>query len=345
MSDPARVVLQSLQMLTDRHPLDPERVCVLVRSMVDGSCDDVETAALLAAWRVKGETGEELAAAAQVLREQMVPLDGVPDGLLDTCGTGGDGLATFNVSTAVALVVAGAGVPVVKHGNRAVSSRSGSADVLTALGVRLGGGPSRARRSLEATGLAFCLAPEFHPALARVAPVRRRLGIRTIFNCLGPLANPASASYQLIGVGKGELLEPLAAALSRLGTKNAYVVHGDDGLDEVTLTTTTRVRRVRDGEVESLTWTATDFGLEPVDLRELIVDGPEASAAVIRSVLAGEPGPARCIVLANAAAGLLAAERVGSLAEGVEVARRSIDDGRAELVLRGLQALPEEGQS
>ena len=204
--------------LVDRRDPSAERMRTLLTEVMAGRMSEVETAALLVALRMKGETAEELAAAASVLREHMVRLETGRLDVLDTCGTGGDGCNTFNISTAAALVAAGAGVPVVKHGNRSVSSRCGSADVLTELGVQVETDPVCARRCLEQAGLAFCFAPLFHPALRHVSPVRRRLGIRTLFNWLGPLANPAAANYQLLGVGRRDLLDTLAEALARLGT-------------------------------------------------------------------------------------------------------------------------------
>jgi anthranilate phosphoribosyltransferase len=306
--------------------------------LVCGRCGEAETAALLVALRMKGETAEEIAAAAAVLRRHMVRLEtGRPD-TLDTCGTGGDASSTFNVSTAAALVAAACGVPVVKHGNRAASSKSGSADVLAALGVRVDGDAAVARRCLDEAGLAFCFAPHFHPALRHLAPLRRRLQVRTLFNCLGPLGNPAGASYQLLGVGQARWLEPLAGALARLGTRRALLVCGRDGLDEVSLAAPTQVREVRGGRVSAWEWTPEDFGLAPCTLEEVRADGPEQSAAVIRGVLDGRDGPALRFVLANAAAALLAAERVATPPQGVAVALEAIDSGRARQVLERLIA-------
>jgi anthranilate phosphoribosyltransferase len=314
-------------------------MCQLMHGILDDTCGDVEMAALLVALHMKGETADELAAAAAVLREYCLPLAAGHEDVLDTCGTGGDCCGTFNISTATALVAAGAGVPVVKHGNRAISSRSGSADVLAALGVRVELDVPSARRCLERAGMTFCLAPQFHPRLRHVGEVRRRLGVRTLFNCLGPLANPAGASYQLLGVGWAEWLDRLAAALARLGTRCALLVCGNDGLDEVSLSGPTRVREVKGNAVSAAEWTPDDFGLAPCRLDELRVEGPEESASVIRSVLHGEEGPARRIVLANAAAALLAAEKVTSLPEGVARAAQAIDSGRALGVLNDLVAL------
>jgi anthranilate phosphoribosyltransferase len=271
-----------------------------------------------------------------VLREHMVCWDPGRDDVLDTCGTGGDGAGTFNISTAAALVVAACGVAVVKHGNRSVSSRSGSADVLKELGVSTEGDAASARRCLDRTGLAFCFAPLFHPAMRHVAVVRRRLGVPTLFNCLGPLANPARSSYQLLGVGRRDLLERMAGALAHLGTRQALVVHGEDGLDEVSLSGPTQVRQVRGGQVSSRQWTAQDFGLEPCRREDLCADGPAASAALIRRVLRGADIPAARVVLANAAAALLAAEKVVSLEEGVHQARQAVTAGRAWEVLHRL---------
>jgi anthranilate phosphoribosyltransferase len=329
-------VVDVLAALVERRDLGADEMRAVIGALIAGRCGEAETAAVLVALRMKGETAAELAAAAAVLREHMVALETGRDDLLDTCGTGGDGSDTFNISTAAALVAAGAGVPVVKHGNRAMSSRSGSADVLAALGVSVEGGPQCARRCLDRAGLAFCFAQHFHPALRHVAPVRRRLGVRTLFNALGPLANPAGAAYQLLGVGRADLLDSLAGALALLGTRRALLVCGRDGLDEVSLSAPTLVRGVRGHAVTAWEWAPEDFGLGHCTADEVRAQGPAESAAIIRGVLEGKDGPARRIVLANAAAALVAADRVATPREGVVCAAAALDSGRAQDVLRKL---------
>ncbi len=330
------MLTDALAELVEKRSLTADTMQRAMRLIMTGECHEAEVAAFLTGLRVKGETGEEIAAAVTVLREHMVRLDPGPLPVLDTCGTGGDGKGTFNISTAAALVVAGCGVPVVKHGNRGVSSSSGSADVLSALGVKIDAERDRVHACLHEAGMAFCFAPRFHPAMRHVAEVRRRLRFRTVFNLMGPLANPAGARYQLLGVGRIELLDTLADCLARLGTANAYLVHGHDGLDEVSLGGATAVRHLENGKVRGLEWTPEDFGLPRCRLDDLRADGPASSADRVRAVLGGEPGPASDVVLANAAAALLAVERVRSLPEGVERARQAIRDGRARGVLKRL---------
>jgi anthranilate phosphoribosyltransferase len=327
---------ETIAALADRQHLTERQMCGAMREIMAGVWDDSQIAALLVGLQVKGETAEEIAAAASVLRENMIRLETGRTDILDTCGTGGDGTGTFNISTAAALVAAGTGVPVVKHGNRAASSRCGSADVLAALGVAIEGDEFWARRCLEQAGLAFCYAPRFHPALKRVAEVRRRLGIRTLFNCLGPLANPAGATYQLLGVGHREMLDPLAGALCRLGTQHALVVCGQDGLDEVSLSGSTLVREVKEGRVSAWDWTPDDFGLEPCSLAALRVENSQESAAMIHKILAGQEGPASRVVMANAAAALMAADRARTPKEGVMLAAAAIRSGQALKVLQQL---------
>lgn len=327
-----------MTVLTRRGDLTAEQMRRFMEEVVRGRCGDVEAAAVLVALRVKGETSVELATAAAVLREHMLRLDAPGLELLDTCGTGGDETGTFNISTATAFVVAAAGVPVAKHGNRAVSSCSGSADVLAALGVAADCDPALARRCLDESGLAFCFAPRFHPALRHVAPLRTRLRMRTLFNWLGPLANPAGAPYQLLGVGQPTLLDELAAALAQLGTRHAFLVSSHDELDEVSLSAPTRVREVRGRQVSARDWTPDDFGLAPCSLAELKVNTVEESAAMIRDILEGGQTAAARVVLANAAAALLAAERVSTLPEGVARAAEAVRSGRARQVLERLRA-------
>ena len=328
---------ETLAALVARRDLTDTQMRGVLEQIMSGSCGEAEVAAFLIALRMKGETAAELAAAASVLREHMVRWDTGRPAVLDTCGTGGDGTGTFNISTAAAFVVAAAGVPVVKHGNRSVSSRSGSADVLAALGVEIEGDAIRARRCLDKAGLAFCFAPHFHPALRHVAGLRRRLRVTTLFNNLGPLANPACAAHQLLGVGRPELLDPMAGALARLGIRRALVVHGQDGLDEVSLSAPTLVREVHGNEISAWEWTARDFGLEPCTLSDLGTDGPEQSAATLRAVLDGQESAATRVVLANAAAALLAAEQVRTVADGVAVAVEVLKTGKARAVLERLQ--------
>ncbi len=328
---------EALAALLARRDLTDGQVRTVMQQIVGGDCGEAEVAAFLIALRMKGETATELAAAATVLREHMVRWDTGRPNILDTCGTGGDGTGTFNISTAAAFVVAASGVPVVKHGNRSVSSRSGSADVLLALGVDVDCDALRARRCLDMAGLAFCFAPHFHPALRHVATLRRRLGVTTLFNNLGPLANPAGATHQLLGVGRRDLLDLMAGALAQLGTTRAIVVHGLDGLDEVSLSAPTLVREVQGSRIREWEWTAGDFGLEPGTLNELHADGPEQSAEVIRVVLDGNDSAATRVVLANAAAALLAAEQVGTVAEGVARAADALSSGKARAVLDKLR--------
>jgi len=309
-----------------------------IGALMDGQCSEVDIACLLTALRVKGEAVDEIVGAAQAMRGRATRIPTTLSGLLDTCGTGGDCLRTFNISTATALVVAAAGVPVAKHGNRSVSSSSGSADVLEALGVNVNLTPEQIGQCLERVGIGFCFAPLLHGAMKYAAPVRKQLGFRTIFNLLGPLTNPAGAEYQLLGANRRATAEKLAHALSRLGCRRAMVVCCADRLDEVGLWGETSVFVVAGNEVHERTWTHHTFGLSECSVTDLQVESPSQSAEIIQAVLAGEAVPARGIVVANAAAALLAADRHTEPVEAASAALDALDSGRAAQVLQQLVA-------
>lgn len=299
----------------------------------DSRPTDAEIGLLLTSLRAKGETFAEVAGAAQALRRRMLRVHTRREGLIDTCGTGGDGSRTFNISTAAAIVTAAAGVPVAKHGNRSITSRTGSADVLTALGVNVEASPDRVEACLDELGIGFCFAPLMHPSMKAVGAVRKQLGVPTIFNMLGPLCNPAGAPFQVIGVGRPEVHRLMAEALALLGTRRAIFVRGDDGLDEVSLAGVTHVIEVRNGTLREFRWTPEDFGLQPAGRTGMLVDSPEESAAVVRAVLSGERGPPREIVVLNAAAALWTAGKVADLQEAAGCAAEAIDRGVARDLL------------
>jgi anthranilate phosphoribosyltransferase len=297
--------------------------------IMDGGGSDLLCAALLVALRTKGETVSELVAAARAVRARARQLPCPDPRAVDTCGTGGDGASTFNVSTAAAFVVAGAGVPVAKHGNRAASSRAGSIDVLEALGVKVEIPVEAAAKLLVEIGIAPFFARVAHPAMRRLAPVREALGVRTLMNCLGPLLNPVGVRFQLVGVYSASLLPTLASALGQLGSARALVVHGGDGLDEITTTTHTDAVWLEDGRLHRLRIEPGPLGIEPARPEDLRGGDAAQNAEIVRAVLAGEPGARRDIVLLNAAAALWVAGAAGGLAEGLSLARRSLDEGAA----------------
>ena len=314
-------------------PLDGALMEGAMEAILAGEATPAQIAALAVALRMRGETAEELTAAARVMRRRAVPLALSADRLLDTCGTGGDGAGTFNISTVSAIVVAACGVPVAKHGNRAVSSRSGSADVLEALGVRLEAEPAEVARTLDALGITFLFAPAFHGALKHAAPVRRELGLRTFFNLLGPLANPASATHQLLGVYDPARVRQIAEVLGALGVRGAWVVHGHGGLDEVSPSGPTHVAVLSNGAVAERTLEPRDFGLEPVALDALAGGDASENARIARAILEGEHGPPRTAVVINAAAALCAAGEMDDLREARERAEEAIDRGAALALL------------
>lgn len=322
--------------------LSREEMASAIGQVMTGQWSEEQIGLLLTTLAAKGETVAEVAGAATAMRENMTPIHSRHEKLLDTCGTGGGGSTTFNISTAAALVIAAVGVPLAKHGNRSVTSKSGSADVLAELGVNIQADVPQVERCLNELGICFCFAPLMHPAMKHVAAVRKKLGIRTIFNLLGPLANPAGAAYQLLGVGLPELRPLIASALGMLGTERALVVSGGNGLGEVSLAGTTAVTQIdSDGERE-YQWQPSDFGLRQSTLEAIQVTNPEKSAEIVRNVLAGEAGPARDIVLLNAAAGLLAAGKCGTPTEGATLAAEAIDSGASAKLLEQLAQLSHE---
>jgi len=331
--------MNAIQLALDRlvagHDLTGDEAYAAVSQIMEGQASEVETASLLTALRMKGEAISEIVGAARAMHERATPIRTRHKGLLDTCGTGGDELHTFNISTAAAFVAAACGVPVPKHGNRSVSSTSGTADVLEQLGVNIQLGADLVGRCVDELKIGFCFAQLFHGAMKHAAPVRKQLRFRTIFNLLGPLTNPARAEYQLVGTGRVETAHRLARALAELGRKHAFVVCGADQLDEVSLWGTTTAFEVTGGFVVEHRWTAETFGLPVCQVTDLQVGSPEESAAVLRSVFAGDKGPARNMVLANAAAALMAAQRFVDPRAGVDAAAQAIDSGKvAKLVQR-----------
>jgi anthranilate phosphoribosyltransferase len=299
-----------------------------------GEPTPAQVAAAVTALRIRGETVEEIAAFAGAMRDAAQTLDH-PYDVIDTCGTGGDGQQTFNISTAAALVLAGAGLKVAKHGNRALSSKSGSSDVLAALGVDLTAGMAQQRQALDEAGIAFLFAPSFHGAMRHVTPVRAEIGFRTVFNLLGPLSNPANARRQVMGVYDPKLLEPLVEVLGRLGATRAWTVHGQ-GLDELTTTGPSEVAEWKDGAVRRFTVTPEDAGLPRADIEALRGGDAETNAEALRALLAGATGAYRDVVLLNAAAALVVADRAEDLESGVAIAAAAIDDGKAAEALATL---------
>lgn len=331
-----------LSKLLRREDLLPAEMTSAMETIMAGEATAAQIGAFLAALRMKGESVAEIAAGARVMRRRALTVNpGVPFAI-DTCGTGGDGANTFNISTAVAFVAAAAGVPVVKHGNRAVSSRSGSADVLEALGIHIHLEPTSVQECMQRFRFGFVFAPAYHQAMKHVVGPRRELGVRTIFNILGPLANPAAVQGQVLGVFDRSLTQVMAEVLGALGVQRAMVVHGLDGLDEITLTTQTQISELRDGQVHTYLLDPRDYGFAFVQLESLRGGDSAANAAIIEKVLQGEPGPAREIVVLNAAAALLVGGRADNLADGARLARAVLDSGRGRRLVEQLRAFSGE---
>lgn len=327
-------IREAIARLVEGRNLSEEEMASVMTTVMSGETTPAQIGGFLALLRRKGETVEEITGAARVMRERVTRIRTTRVPLVDTCGTGGDASGTFNISTATALVVAAAGGAAAKHGNRALSGVVGGADVLEELGVRIDLAPESVERVLENTGFGFLFAPLLHGAMKHAAGPRKELGVRTIFNLLGPLTNPAGALHQLLGVFDEQWVEPLARVLGRLGSIHALVVHGSDGLDEITLTGPTRVAEWRNGEVSAWTLRPEDYGLRTCLPEALRIRDAAESAARVRSALAGEAGPATDVVLLNAAAAVYAADLASSIAEGLERARDTITSGRATELLQ-----------
>jgi anthranilate phosphoribosyltransferase len=344
------MILDALHCLANHHQsLSREQARAVMAEVLTGKCTDAQIAALLVALHMKGETVEEIVGFAEAIRSEAVALDlhknrtldvsGTErDALVDTCGTGGDTSGTFNISTATAFVAAGAGVRVAKHGNRSISSKCGSADVMEALGVNINLPPARIAQCIEEVGIAFLYAPAVHLAMKYVQPVRRELRLRTVFNLLGPLTNPAHATCQVVGVYSADLVEELAEALSMLGLQRALVVHGSDGLDEITITGPTRIGEVREAQVHTYEVTPEELGMRRGRLEDISGGDAAANTAIIREVLSGKKSARRDVVVLNSAAALVAAGRADHLRDAVPIAAQAIDSGAAAAKLKRLIA-------
>lgn len=323
------MIKESIQKVVTGGHLDENEAAGVMEQIMEGAASPAQIGAFLIALRLKGETVEEITGFARVMREKATRVKSNHPVLVDTCGTGGDGANTFNISTAAALVLAGAGAPVAKHGNRSVSSRCGSADVLEILGVNLDLDAGAMEQCLNKTGICFLFAPSLHGAMKHAATPRREIGIRTIFNVLGPLTNPAGASAQVMGVFSPDLVPKLAGVLARLGTERAFVVHGAGGIDEVSLSGPAMVGEVNGGTVLQYRLDPLDYGIPRAGLDELAGGTPAENAVIINEILEGKPGPCRNAVLVNAALGMMAAGKAGDFQEGIKKAEMSIDSGAA----------------
>ncbi|MEA2569654.1 MAG: anthranilate phosphoribosyltransferase [Acidobacteriota bacterium] len=336
------MIADAIRRLLDRQHLDRDEMYRVFGDVMDGRTTDVQKSAFLIALRMKGETPDEIAGAATAMRERVTPLDVDHAGLVDTCGTGGDNRGTFNISTLAAIVAAAAGATVAKHGNRAVSSACGSADLLAALGVHIDLDALRMTEVLRRTGISFLFAPKLHPAMGAVAAVRRELGVRTIFNVLGPLTNPAFAKRQVLGVYSDHLVEVLARVLATLGTEHALVVHSRDGLDEISVSAATHVAEIRDGAIMLYEVTPSSLGLQTHAIEALAGGDIAANAAIARAILAGEEGARRDVVIANAGAALYVGGLAPTIPDGITLAREALANGSALRKLQELVAVSNE---
>ena len=333
------MIQEAVQKLVGGRGLTREEARGVMDQIMSGGATDAQIGAFLVALRCKGESVDEIAGCAQAMREKATRVQTSRDPVIDTCGTGGDGSGTFNISTTVAFVAAGAGLCVAKHGNRAMSSQCGSADVLQALGVDIEIGPDKVGKCLDEAGIGFLFAPMLHGAMKHAIGPRREIGARTVFNALGPLTNPAGARRQLIGVYDGDLTGKLAGVLHELGSERAFVVHGSDGLDEITLTGMTRVAELKSGSIETYEISPGDLGFDEAGVEELKGGNAEENAGILLEVLDGGKGPRSDVVLMNAAAAIAAGGLASSLEEGVDRARSAISSGRAREALEKLKGV------
>jgi len=322
------MIKEAINILINNISLSEAEMAECMNEIMEGRATDAQIGAFLAALRIKGETVDEITGAARIMREKAAKIN-APEGVLDTCGTGGDMSHTFNISTTVAIVAAAAGIPVAKHGNRSVSSKSGSADVLEALGIKIDLQPEKVEKCLFETGFGFLFAPLFHPAMKYAIGPRREMAVRTIFNILGPITNPAGAKRQILGVFSGNLTETLARVLGNLGAEDAMVVHGEDGLDEITITNGTKASRFSKGKAENIILAPEDFGLERGKRDDLIGGDKDENARISVQILKGEKGPKRDIVIINSAAAIVIAGKTDDFRMGAEMAKDALDSGRA----------------
>jgi anthranilate phosphoribosyltransferase len=327
---------EAIRAVTQRRDLSTDEMASVMRTIMTGEATPAQIGGFLIGLRMKGETVEEITAAVKVMRELATPVEVDHDHLVDTCGTGGDASGTFNISTASALVVAAAGARVAKHGNRSVSSQSGSADVLEAAGVKLDLGPQRVAHCIESVGVGFLFAPAHHGAMRHAIGPRREMGVRTVFNLLGPLTNPAAAPHQVIGVFSEKWLVPIAEVLKRLGSHHVLVVNAEDGLDEISIAAPTRVAELKQGAITTYTLSPADFDLQHTELNAIKVSSAQQSLEMIKAVFSGQQGPARDIVCLNAGAAIYVAGLADGIKTGVSLADEQIASGKAQKVLEDL---------
>ena len=336
------MIQDAIKKVVEGNDLEEEEMVETMNEIMEGETTDAQIACFLTALRLKGETVEEITGAVRVMRQKATKINTKHPLVVDTCSTGGTGLHSFNISTTSAFVVAGAGIPVAKHGNRGVTRQSGSANVLMALGINIEISPEQVGKCVDEVGVGFLFAPLLHGAMKHAIGPRREIGIRTIFNAIGPLTNPAEAKAQVLGVYSPELTETHAHVLKNLGTKHAFIVHGADGLDEITTTTTTRISELKNGEVTTYTLDPTTFGISKANQESLLGGTPEENAKMTMNVLKGQLGPKRDIVLLNAGAAIVAGGKTDNLEVGIKLAADSIDSGRAIETLEELKTVSNE---